>query len=117
MISGNALLSSVPATRGNENDMADPARRLYVHMATVNALMVLTTLALTGFTLSAWYFMPAGQYIGLSIIAWAMRLAVFSVIRRYFARRNWLSLIAECGGDEQRAYAMLLQDMGYGRTH
>jgi hypothetical protein len=46
-----------------------------------------------------------------------MRFAVFSVIRRYFARRNWQSLIAECGGDEQRAYAMLLQDMGYGRIN
>jgi hypothetical protein len=95
--------------------MADPARRLYVEMATINTLMVLATLALTGFTLSAWYFMPVVQYIGLIIVAWAMRFAVFSVIRRYFARRNWLSLIAECGGDEQRAYALLLQDMGYGR--
>ncbi|AME24053.2 hypothetical protein AX768_03165 [Burkholderia sp. PAMC 28687] len=109
-----------PGVQGNasdESDMADPARRLYVQMATVNALMVLATLVLTGFTLSAWYFLPGVQYIGLTIVAWAMRFAVFSVIRRYFARRNWQSLIAECGGDEQRAYAMLLQDMGYGRIN
>ena len=96
--------------------MADPARILYLQMATVNALMVLVTLVLIGFTLSAWYFMPVVQYIGVTLVAWTMRFAVFSVVRRYFARRNWQSLIAECGGDEQRAYALLLQDMGYGRV-
>ncbi len=95
--------------------MAHPARRLYVQMATANALMVLANLALAVFTLGGWYFMPVAVYLGLAIVAWAIRFIVFAFVRRHFARRNWHSLIAECGGDEQRAYAMLLEDIGYGR--
>jgi len=83
--------------------VSEKLQKLLIYLTIVRIITGVSTASLVVWPFIGWYFMPLGQSVGLLFVAGAMQYVTCKRMLNYLKRKSWLSLIAQCNGDEERA--------------